>query len=139
MECHCNIEISSSVHIIKYLYKYLQKRPDRTKVALVNEGNVDEIKDFVTARYVSASEALWRIFEYDICGQYPTVTPLPVHFPKQDTIVFREGKEKEALENAASKLPLYLNRPKCPELDNLTYLDFFRTVYHQHIQTEKRV
>ncbi len=125
MECHCNVEISTSVHIIKYLYKYLHKGPDRAKVAVATDENVDEIKNWETVRYVSAAEALWRIFEYALCGQYPSVIVLPIHLPRQDKIVFQQGKEQEALDKSASKLLLYIHRPRCSQLDDLTYLEFY--------------
>ncbi len=126
MECHCNIEIASSVNIIKYLYKYLHKGPDRAKVAIVDdEDKVDEINDHVDTRLISASEADWRTFEYNITEQYLSCTALPIHLPNKDSIIFEEGKEEEALENSVSKLSLYLYRPRDPDLDDLTYLDFY--------------
>ncbi len=125
LECHCNVEIATSVRIIKYLYKYITKGPDRAKAAVVEEGEeVDEIKDFTSWRYISAAEAIWRILEFDTCSQYPPVKALPVHLPGEDSIVFEEGSEADALEKAVSKLMLYFNRPVHPELDKLTYLDF---------------
>ncbi len=134
LECHCNVEIAGTVNIIKYLYKYLHKGPDKAKAAVVSEEQVDKIKDWQTFQHISSAYALWRIFEFDLCGQFPSVVPLPVHLPCQDRIVFKEGKEKEAVEKSASKLLLYFHRPMCEELDNLTYLDFFEQFI---IDTEK--
>ncbi len=111
--------------MIKYLFKYLHKGPDKAKAAVVDQEDiVDEIKDYDTWRLVSSAEADWRIFEFDMSSQHPPVKALPVHLPNEDSILFEEGKEKEAMEKAASKLDLYMNRPRDPELDSLTYLDF---------------
>ncbi len=126
LECHCNVEISSTVQVIKYLFKYIHKGPDKAKVAITDDDeNVDEINDYVSTRYVGAAEAIWRIFEYHTSSQYPPVKALPVHLPNEDNVIFEEGKEKEALEKSVSKLTLYLNRPKHPDLDKLTYLEFY--------------
>ncbi len=134
LECHCNVEIASNVNIVKYLYKYIHKGPDRVRAAVVDDDDVDEIKDWDSHRFISSSEADWRMLEYGICSQYPPVKALPVHLPNEDSILFEEGKEEEALQNSVSKLDLYLYRPRDPELDNLTYLDF----YEQYVVTTER-
>ncbi len=126
LECHCNVEISSTVQVIKYLFKYINKGPDMAKVAITDDDEpVDECSNFESNRIVGVSEALYRIFEYNMSSQYPPVKALPVHLPNEDTIIFQEGKEKEALENSVSKLMLYMNRPRHPDLDGITYLEFY--------------
>ncbi len=126
LECHCNVEIASSVRIVKYLFKYLHKGPDRAKAVIADENEaIDEIKEFSTWQFIGVSEAMWRTLEFDTSSQYPPVKALPVHLPDQESIVFEEGNEEAALENNVSKLTLYFNRPVCPELDGLTYLDFY--------------
>lgn len=66
-----------------YLYKYLFKGPDRTLFSLNLEGQeeIDEIKDYINARYLSASEAAWKILQYDLTDRSPTVKSLAVHLP----------------------------------------------------------
>ncbi len=126
LECHCNVEIATNVRIIKYLYKYITKGPDRSKATIVDEGEeIDEIKDFQTWQHLTVSEAMWRTLEFDTSGQYPPVKALPVHLQGEESIVFDEGNEAEALEKSVSKLDLYMNRPGHPDLDELTYLDFY--------------
>ena len=126
LECHCNVEIASTVHVIKYLFKYITKGADKAKVAIANDDEgVDEITDFQSTRYVGAAEAIWRIFEYHLSSQFPPIKALPIHLPNEDSVIFEEGKEKEALENCVSKLMLYMNRPKDPMLNDLTYLEFY--------------
>ena len=65
-DSHINVEIVHSVTSVKYLYKYLMKGNDRVIVRLANgqERDItnDEIQRFQDARYISPSEAYWRIF-----------------------------------------------------------------------------
>ena len=54
---HINVEIATSITSVKYLYKYVYKGSDRAMVALLEEEDMrDEIKMYLDARYVSASE-----------------------------------------------------------------------------------
>lgn len=48
-------------------------------MAIAETEKIDRIDKYVNARYISASEAIWRIQEYDVSGQYPAVNTLPVH------------------------------------------------------------
>ena len=56
----------------------------------------DDISNFQDARYVSASEAVWRLFSFDIVDRNPPVVKLAVHLPNHDTVYFEEGREQEA-------------------------------------------
>lgn len=82
------------IDIIKYLFKYINKGPDRATVAVVensneedNNNSVDEIKEYYDCRYVSACEASWRIFWYDVHYRTPSVLRLPFHLPRQQQVV----------------------------------------------------
>ena len=57
--CHINVEIATSITAIKYLYKYIYKSHDRTAISIQREQGeiIDEIQDYLDARYVSASES----------------------------------------------------------------------------------
>ncbi|XP_076886945.1 uncharacterized protein LOC143536652 [Bidens hawaiensis] len=62
--------------------------PDRATISLVqnNNGdnqdpNLDEIKAFYDCRYVSACEAAWRIFGFDVHYRFPSVMRLAFHLP----------------------------------------------------------
>ncbi|KAK6947198.1 DNA helicase Pif1-like [Dillenia turbinata] len=59
---------NSRSRAIKYLFKYINKGPNRTKAILehVDGATYDEIKTFLNCRYLSPYEAAWRIFEFDI-------------------------------------------------------------------------
>lgn len=93
---HINVEICSSVTAVKYLYKYVYKGHDRVMASIQSDEH-NEIQHYVDARYVSASEACWRIFHYDLHDRSPAVQRLAVHLPGQHAVLYKEGKAEEAL------------------------------------------
>src|SRR5436305_3994522 len=88
---HINVEICRSILSIKYLYKYVYKGHDRATITLSHSNHsnsrqalgqpeqIDEIKMYLNARYVSASEGIWKIFHYRMHGRAPKVQRLAVH------------------------------------------------------------
>lgn len=115
--CHLNVELCiSKVGSIKYLFKYVCKGPDRVTVEVsTTKSNVDgrdepeeqlvidEIKSYQDARYVSASEASWRLFSFPIVEHNPTVERLEVHLEGRHTVYFEQGLEKTAAERGSEK------------------------------------
>ena len=61
MDCHVNVDVTFTVNIFMYLYKYFIKGPDNARYMITNtdQQHTDQIKDFVNARNISASEATW--------------------------------------------------------------------------------
>ena len=90
VDCHINVEICASVKAIKYIHKYIYKGHDRTTLEVTREGAqaIDEIKDYVDARYISAIESCWHIFEFPMHGEKPTVYHLAVHLPDQQLVYY---------------------------------------------------
>ncbi|GBO41288.1 hypothetical protein AVEN_148109-1 [Araneus ventricosus] len=64
---HINVEICSSIKSKKNIFKYVYKGHDCAKGVFESNGQGsitwDEIKTFLDARYVSATEAMWRLLE----------------------------------------------------------------------------
>lgn len=73
--------------------------------------NVDEIKQFRDARYISASESCWRIFGFSLHSQYPNTVRLHVHLEGQQNIRFNDkDKLSEVLkENNHTPLTRYFD------------------------------
>ena len=81
--------VCTTVSAVKYLYKYVYKGHDRVIVGFrrlndneaahgtINE-QVDEISNFLDARYISASESCWRIFHFPLHDQFPSIQRLTV-------------------------------------------------------------
>src|SRR5882762_160621 len=86
-DCHINVEVCASIKAVKYIHKYIYKGPD---MATVRVGNVDEIKDYIDARYVGPAEACWHIFECHMHQELPTVYRLSVHLENQQMVYFQE-------------------------------------------------
>ncbi len=63
-----NVELCvSRVVSIKYLFKYISKGSDRGTVQFQEDArDVNEMDQFIDARYISASEAAWRIMGFEI-------------------------------------------------------------------------
>ena len=86
---HINVEICNSVQAVKYLYKYVYKGHDKVMAEFKNaekEKNIDdflttapnarkinkhdEIETYINARYISASEAVWRILGFSLHSDF---------------------------------------------------------------------
>jgi hypothetical protein len=68
--CHINVEVCTSVKAVKYIHKYVYKGHDRATLT-VNKN--DEVAQYLDARYISAVEACWQIFEFNMHAEEPTV------------------------------------------------------------------
>nr|XP_051191002.1 uncharacterized protein LOC127304355 [Lolium perenne] len=58
--CHINVEVCSSIKAVKYLYKYIYKGHDRASYNIDqpdNDGNIDEIKRYIDARWVTPDKS----------------------------------------------------------------------------------
>ncbi|WVZ64734.1 hypothetical protein U9M48_014211 [Paspalum notatum var. saurae] len=130
--CHINVEVCSNIKAVKYLYKYLYKGHDRASVS-VNEadgqGNVDEIKMYREARWVTPPEALWRIYGFDLSKNSPPVMQLQLHLPGMRMVTYEEGQDiQEILDREGaekSMLTEYFEaNKKYPETRSILYRDF---------------
>ncbi|GKA47493.1 DNA helicase [Tanacetum coccineum] len=109
-----NVEYCGWTMLIKYLFKYISKGTDRI-VARISRNNptsvsnnttpstsrqpivIDEIKNYLDARYISPHEACWRIFEFEIHYREPVVQILAVHLQNMQRIVFKETDHLDSL------------------------------------------
>ncbi|XP_057305457.1 uncharacterized protein LOC130642388 [Hydractinia symbiolongicarpus] len=100
---HINLEACMSVKSVKYLYKYIYKGHDCANIEINERIDHDEVQTFLDARYVSAPEAIWRLFEFTMHQQSHVVHRLPVHLPKNHIVYFQQGQAEEALDRAADQ------------------------------------
>jgi hypothetical protein len=76
-----------SLATAKYITKYTHKGPDRATIK-IQQRHEDEVSEFKDTRYIAATEAAWRLFEFPIGHQYPPVVHLQVHLPGNHLMIF---------------------------------------------------
>jgi hypothetical protein len=98
------VEICASVKAIKYIHKYIYKGHDRTTLEVSREGQdaIDEVKEYVDARYISAIESCWHIFEFPMHAEKPNVYHLAVHLPDQQLVYYNPDDHLEEIANRDS-------------------------------------
>ncbi|XP_027177750.1 uncharacterized protein LOC113776901 [Coffea eugenioides] len=94
-DCHINVEICSAIEAVKYIYKYIYKGHDKVMYQLTAEQAdkiIDEIKNFQSARWVCAPEAMWRIYAFDLNVISPSVILLHLHLQNCQSMCFDESQ-----------------------------------------------
>jgi hypothetical protein len=102
-QAHINVEWCNKTNLVKYLFKYITKGPDRANVVLHPAGapradqdgaeGVDEVAEYISCRYLSACEAFWRLFGFDIHVRDPTVERLEIHLPGMNRVTYSEDAD----------------------------------------------
>ncbi|XP_044980863.1 uncharacterized protein LOC123448144 [Hordeum vulgare subsp. vulgare] len=130
--CHINVEVCSSIKAVKYLYKYIYKGHDRASFSLDepdNNGNIDEIKRYLDARWVTPPEALWRIFGFNLSEISPSVMQLQLHLPNMHMVSFATNQDlndvisREGISRTMLTAYFEANRT-VPDARGLLYKDF---------------
>ena len=90
--CHINVEVTTSIQSVKYLYKYVYKGLDAANVTISENGNErvinhDEIRDYIETRYVGPVEASYRILSKPLQDKSHVIIRLPVHLPNEQCII----------------------------------------------------
>ncbi|GKD96211.1 uncharacterized protein Tco_1380108, partial [Tanacetum coccineum] len=108
-KAHINVEWCNRSKAIKYLFKYLNKGPNRATIVIeenVKNGTtlgtenvleVDEIKNYLNCQFLAPCEAVWRLFSFDIHYSYPSVMQLSFHLPNQNAITLRDSERLPTL------------------------------------------
>ncbi|GJY00787.1 helicase [Tanacetum coccineum] len=139
-QAHINVEWCNRSKAIKYLFKYLNKGPDRATFVIQENVDqpingepqkvavVDEIKNYLNCRYLAPCEAVWRLFSFDIHYSYPSVMKLNYHLEDQQAITLRDSQNLPALlDREELKITMFtewfeLNK-RDPEARGLTYAE----------------
>ncbi|KAL8621837.1 hypothetical protein ACOMHN_046041 [Nucella lapillus] len=96
---HINVESCNSVKFIKYVCKYINKGSDQAVFTLEN-GLRNEVAEYLTDRYISTTEAVWRILRFPIHKRQPTVERLAIHLENGQQVVFNETNLADRAENS---------------------------------------
>lgn len=89
------MEIYNEANSIKYIYKYVYKGHGRAQVRVGNPAATepqDEINNFLDARYVSVSEACWRLLSFPMHAEFPTYQRLEIHLPG-DFLIYYDAND----------------------------------------------
>ncbi|GJV28743.1 ATP-dependent DNA helicase RRM3-like protein [Tanacetum coccineum] len=86
-QAHINVKYCNQVGSIKYLFKYINKGPDRVSVTIDGK-EVNEIKDYLNCKYLSACDAVWRIYGFDIHYRTLSVERLPFCLKDEQQVIF---------------------------------------------------
>jgi hypothetical protein len=109
-QAHINMEWCNQSTSIKYLFKYIHKGYDRicakivptNKHSTIEKQPVDEIKQYLDCRYISPSEACWRIFSFKTHGRKPAVERMFFHMVGEKAIYFTDHSRMENVLEKAS-------------------------------------
>ena len=100
-DCHINVECAVSLGTFKYAFKYIQKGPD---LAALEVNRCNEVKRWIEGRYISAPDAVWRIFHFPLHEQIPNVVRLQVHLPNHHMVTFNPNENLDTvLQRGASQ------------------------------------
>ena len=135
---HINVEVCGTIHAIKYVHKYIYKGTDRAVLSVAED---DEVQQHLNGRYISPSEAVWRLFEYPVHKEWPPVEPLAVHLPNQQLVTFLADSTAEDLRarlnrSATTLTAFFRQNADSATGRDLLYQDFpTRFVYHRPSRT----
>jgi hypothetical protein len=138
---HINVEWCNKSNMIKYLFKYVTKGSDRARIyfeVTARTANAspgpqlpprNEIQEYMDARFLTACEALWRAFEFDIHYRMPPVERLWVHLPGMNHVRYEPDADLRALAESPEAKSTMLTEwfeanAKYEDARNLTYCDF---------------
>nr|XP_027067427.1 uncharacterized protein LOC113693039 [Coffea arabica] len=94
--CHMNVEICSTIKVVKYTYKYIYKGHDKIHFAVNSDDRskeIDEIKEYQSARWVTPIEAIWRIYRFPLFETHPGVINLQLHLENYQSLTFKDDAD----------------------------------------------
>ncbi|XP_019235659.1 PREDICTED: uncharacterized protein LOC109215991 [Nicotiana attenuata] len=98
-DCHINVEVCSDIKVVKYIYKYICKGHDKIVFSVHGNEEIDEIKEYRSARWVTPPEAAWRLFGFPISEMTPSVYHLQLHLEGQQFVSFKSTESVNRILN----------------------------------------
>jgi hypothetical protein len=131
-QAHINVEWCNRSRSIKYLFKYIHKDDDQVTAMLKERdaaNDTDEIKKYLEMRYISTTEACWRLFQFDLHHREPPVERLPFHLENEQQVIFPDSTDLEKIVtregSKITKFTQWMEANKIHELGKeLTYAEF---------------
>jgi hypothetical protein len=88
---HINVEVFADIRSVKYFFKYIYKGLDY--IVAVIAGPINEIQQYINARYLSAAEGVDSLLSFKKHMEWPLVIRLVVHLPRQHNVIFNENED----------------------------------------------
>jgi hypothetical protein len=91
----------------------------------------------MSARFISAPEAVHRIFEFKMYDMSHSIIRLPVHLPLNQNLYFQTGNEEQALQLARqgdSKLEAWF---KLNQTDHNTHTIHYPDILYHYVYSDK--
>ncbi|KAJ6003691.1 hypothetical protein N7522_006383 [Penicillium canescens] len=133
LDCHIYADVCSTATIFLYLFKYLFKGPDRARFGIRalhdaradgEDDQIDEFRDYMNARYLSSSEAVYRILNFHTVSKRPGVRCLSIHLEGKN--LGRMHDRNQPGYSEMSDLLWYFKRPSTETFSGLKYTEFFQ-------------
>ncbi len=144
-DAHINVEVVNSVQAVKYLYKYVCKGSDRVIATLSNgekkDITHDEVERHHNSKYIPASKAYWRLYEFKMANIYPPVYKLPLHLENQQLVYFQpeEAVKMASQPPPVTKLTAYFQlNQKSADSHHILYPDIYKYYVWKNNQWVKR-
>jgi hypothetical protein len=147
------------IKAVKYIHKYIYKGPDMATVRVgqandpqgAQSGNnagqrhdncqqgdnaqgqgetQNEVAQYLNARYIVPVEACWRLFEFSMHLELPSLYQLPVHLQDEQQVMWCKGaseaEQERAVENSGKThlTRWFVANETIPEAVNYTYQEF---------------
>jgi hypothetical protein len=99
LNCHINVEACGIIKAVKYLFRYIYKGHDRASISMSevdkadSNRDIDELKQNRVARWVTPTEALSRIYGFELSKNSPHVMQLQLHLPNMHMVSFKQGQD----------------------------------------------
>lgn len=135
-QAHINVEWCNKTNLLKYLFKYLAKGHDMARARFHSlyqstcseSTGRNEIDEYVKCRYLSACEACWRMFEFDIHVRAPSVERLVVHLENMNRVIYSQDDDLADVVRNPSKDNMltewFVANQRYMDARELTYLRF---------------
>jgi len=91
------VEYCNSLQAIKYICKYINKGSDQAYFSVRNAHG--EVDNYLNGRYISKSEAVWRLLEIPLYEKNPTAVHLAVHLENEQRVYFSSENVRQVVEN----------------------------------------